>query len=77
MVVRSDIEELLRRVMARFVDEEVIPVAREIDDKGEFPFDLFKKLADMGILGIRYPKKAGGSGGDSNWRICAGVDFGE
>ena len=49
--------------MARFVDEEVIPVARDIDDKGEFPFDLFKKLADMGILGIRYPKKAGGSGG--------------
>jgi len=64
-MVRSDIEELLRKVMARFVDEEVIPVAREVDDKGEFPFDLFKKLADMGILGIRYPKKAGGSGGNT------------
>ena len=51
--------------MARFVDEEVIPVARELDDKGEFPVDLFKKLADMGVLGIRYPKKAGGSGGNT------------
>ncbi len=64
-MLRSDIEELMKKVMARFVDEEVIPVAREIDDKGEFPFDLFKKLADMGILGIRYPKKAGGSGGNT------------
>lgn len=62
-MLRSDIEKLHRKVMAGFVDQEVIPVAREIDDKGDFPFDLFKKLADMGILGIRYPKKAGGSGG--------------
>lgn len=64
-MLRSDPEKLIRKVMARFVDEEVIPVAREIDEKGEFPFDLFKKLADMGVLGIRYPKKVGGSGGNT------------
>jgi len=64
-MVRSDIEKLHRKIMARFVDEEVIPVARELDDKGEFPFHLFRKLADMGILGIRYPKKVGGSGGNT------------
>ncbi len=62
-MLRSDIEKLHRKVMARFVDQEVIPVAREIDEKGDFPFHLFKKIADMGILGIRYPRKVGGSGG--------------
>ena len=62
---RSDIEKLLRKVMTKFVDEEVIPVAREHDESGEFPYDLFKKIADMGILGIRYPKKVGGSGGNT------------
>jgi alkylation response protein AidB-like acyl-CoA dehydrogenase len=62
-MLRSDIEKLHRKVMAGFVDQQVIPVARDIDEKGDFPFDLFKKLADMGILGIRYPRKAGGSGG--------------
>ena len=72
-MLRSDIEELLRKVMARFVDQEVIPVAREIDEKGEFPFDLFRKLADMGILGIRYPKKAGGSGGNTTL-YCISVE---
>jgi alkylation response protein AidB-like acyl-CoA dehydrogenase len=73
MMVRSDIEVLLRRIMARFVDEEVIPVAREIDDRGEFPFDLFKRLADMGILGIRYPKQVGGSGGNTTL-YCISVE---
>jgi alkylation response protein AidB-like acyl-CoA dehydrogenase len=64
-MLRSDIERLHRKIMARFVDQEVIPVARELDEKGEFPAELFRKLADMGILGIRYPKKVGGSGGNT------------
>lgn len=64
-MLRSDLEKLHRKIMARFVDEEVIPVARKLDEKGEFPAELFKKLADMGILGIRYPKKVGGSRGNT------------
>jgi len=39
----SDIEKLLRKVIAKFVDEEVIPVAWEHDESGEFPYDLFKR----------------------------------
>ena len=65
MLLRSDIEKLQRKTMAKFVDEEVIPTAREHDESGDFPYDLFKRLADMGVLGIRYPKKAGGSGGNT------------
>ncbi len=64
-MIRSNPEEIIRKTMAKFVDNEVIPVARELDEKGEFPEALFKKLADMGILGIRYPKKVGGSGGNT------------
>jgi len=64
-MIRSNPEEIIRKTMAKFADNEVIPVARELDEKGEFPEALFKKLADMGILGIRYPKKVGGSGGNT------------
>jgi len=64
-MIRSNPEEMIRKTMAKFADNEVIPVARELDEKGEFPEALFKKLADMGILGIRYPKKIGGSGGNT------------
>ncbi len=64
-MVRSNVEKMVRKTMARFVDREVIPVAGELDKKGEFPKELFKKIADMGIFGMRYPKRAGGSGGNT------------
>ena len=64
-MIRSNAEQLVKKTMTRFVDREVIPVARELDEAGEFPWAQFKKLADMGILGIRYPKKVGGSGGNT------------
>ena len=63
--VRSDAEKMVRATMAEFVDKEVIPIATEYDNKGEFPDHLFKKLGQMGIFGIRYPKSAGGSGGNT------------
>ncbi len=52
--IRSDPEKLLRQVMARFVDQEVTPRAREIDERGEFPQELFKKLASMNVFNVRY-----------------------
>ncbi|MCF8039020.1 MAG: acyl-CoA dehydrogenase family protein, partial [Desulfohalobiaceae bacterium] len=64
-MLRSDSEHLVRKVMADFVDQEIIPVAEEHDKKGEFPFELFRKIGDMGIFGIRYPTKIGGAGGNT------------
>ncbi len=64
-MVRSNAEVLIRKNMARFVDKEVIPRAKEIDEKGEFPMDLFKQIAKMGVYGTRYPKDKGGSGGNT------------
>ena len=60
--MRSDPEKILRQTMARFVDQEVIPRAKELDEQAKFPRELFKMLADMGAFTIRYPKKAGGGG---------------
>jgi alkylation response protein AidB-like acyl-CoA dehydrogenase len=62
---RANAEELVRKSMARFVDSELIPRAQEIDEKGEFPREMFKKIGEMGVFGIRYPKNRGGSGGNN------------
>lgn len=70
---RSNVEALLRQSMARFVDKEVIPRAQEVDERGEFPKELFKKVADMGVLGVRYPKNKGGSGGNTTL-YCIAVE---
>ena len=64
-MLRSNAEDLIRSNMARFVDNEVIPRAQEIDESGEFPIDMFRKLAKMGVFGTRYPKNKGGSGGNT------------
>jgi len=58
-------EELLRETISRFVDREVVPAAREIDEKEEFPREMFKKVAKLGAFGIRYPEKIGGEGGNT------------
>ena len=64
-MLRSNPEELIRKNIARFVDNEVIPIAQDLDNKGEFPRDLFQQLAQMGVFGIRYPRTKGGAGGNT------------
>lgn len=64
-MIRSNAEELIRKSMARFVDNELIPNAKEIDEKGEFPIEMFQRIGKMGVFGIRYPKKGGGAGGNT------------
>jgi len=58
-------EELLRKTIARFVDNEVIPVAGEIDESEEFPREMLKKVAKLDAYGIRYPKEYGGAGANT------------
>ena len=65
VVIRSDKEKILRETVARFVKEEVAPVAREVDEAESFPRELYKKLADTGLFRVRYPKDRGGAGGNS------------
>ncbi len=64
-VLRSDPEKLLRQIIARFVAEEIAPLAREMDESGKIPKELFKKVADMRLFRIRYPVKGGGAGGNT------------
>ncbi len=63
--LRADPRKLLRSVIARFVAQEVVPVAAEVDETGRFPRELFAKVAAMNAFGIRYPVKGGGAGGNT------------
>ena len=57
-------QEEFRRAVARFVDAEVAPVAHEIDEAGEFPRALFRRLGEQGYLALRYPESYGGAEAD-------------
>jgi alkylation response protein AidB-like acyl-CoA dehydrogenase len=57
-------QEDFRRTVARFVDAEVVPQAEAIDERGEFPRELFKRIGAQGWLGLRYPEQYGGADAD-------------
>ena len=57
-------QQLFRDTVRDFAQKEIRPYAREMDEKGEMPKGLVKKMADLGLLGITVPEKYGGPGGD-------------
>ena len=57
-------QEEFRKAIARFVDAEVAPAAEAIDERAEFPTKLFKRLGELGYLGLRYPEAYGGADAD-------------
>ncbi|MFC7240041.1 acyl-CoA dehydrogenase [Saliphagus sp. GCM10025317] len=54
----------IRDMVAEFVDEEIVPVASDIDHEDEFPQDLVDQMADLGLMGMPFPEEYGGAGLD-------------
>ena len=58
----SDDTDALRDSVKRLCDDELAPRAAEIDQQNAFPMDMWKKLGDLGLLGISIPEEYGGTG---------------
>ncbi|MCM3725155.1 acyl-CoA dehydrogenase family protein [Neobacillus cucumis] len=56
---------MIKQMIRQFVDEEVAPGALERDRTKRFPVEIFKKLSDLGMMGLPFPEKYGGSGADT------------
>ena len=57
-------QELLRKSVREFAEAEVRPLAKELDETGRFPRELFKKAAALGLTGVAVPEAEGGAGFD-------------
>lgn len=67
----SDAERMLRDMVREFAEREIRPRAAEIDRTDEFPRDLWRRMAELGILGMTLPPEYGGSGMDTVcWAIA-------
>jgi len=60
----SQEQRQIRDMVAEFVDEEIVPVADEIDETDEFPADLVDQMGDLGLMGMPFPEEYGGAGLD-------------
>ncbi len=56
---------MIRDTIREFAQEEVAKDVLERDRKKEFPKDIFKKLAELGMMGLPFPEEYGGAGADT------------
>lgn len=57
-------QQMIRDVVRDFAENEIVPRAAEIDRTGQFPLEIIKKLAQLDLMGLPFPEKYGGAGGD-------------
>lgn len=71
-------EQLMIQEMVRdFAEREIKPFAREHDENATFPIETFKKMGELGLLGIPFPEEYGGSGGDTISYVIAVEEIGK
>jgi short/branched chain acyl-CoA dehydrogenase len=61
----SDEHKLFRDAVRDFAEGEVAPVAEELDRTKAFPYDIVRRLGELGWMGIPFPEEVGGAGGDT------------
>ena len=56
---------MIRDMVREFAENEVAPLAAEIDEEHRFPEETWRKIVELGLPGIPFPEELGGSGGDT------------
>jgi alkylation response protein AidB-like acyl-CoA dehydrogenase len=65
--------EALRKTVEDFARTVVAPRATEMDESGEFPYDIVSQMAQMGLFGLPFPEDYGGMGGDY-FALCLAIE---
>jgi len=61
----SDDHRLIRSTVREFAEGEVAPVAEELDRDKRFPYEIVRRMGELGWMGIPFPEEVGGAGGDT------------
>lgn len=61
----ADHHRLLQRTVREFAEQEVAPVAEELDRTHAFPYEIVRRLGELDLMGIPFPEEYGGAGADS------------
>ena len=61
----TDEQAAIQRLARDFARQEVRPVAEALDREKRFPYEIVAKLGELGLMGVPYPERYGGSGADT------------
>lgn len=61
----SDEHRLIRDSVREFCEEEIEPIAQEIEDEHRFPREIFDQLGELDVMGIPVSEEWGGLGGET------------
>jgi butyryl-CoA dehydrogenase len=58
-------QQMMQRMVRDFAENEIRPVAQEMDASGEFPWEIIRRMGSLGLMGLPIPEEYGGSGADT------------
>jgi len=64
LTMTEEHEDLLQAVR-NFAQKEIVPIAAEYDESGNFPLETIRMMGEMGLMGIQVPEEYGGAGMDT------------
>ncbi len=50
-------QRMIKEMVRDFAENEIMPIASEIDQEGRFPAETFKKMGELGIMGLPWPEQ--------------------
>src|SRR5216684_91302 len=54
----------IRETCRDFAEQEIKPLAEEMDRTGQFPYEIVRQMGALGLLGLPFPEEYGGAGAD-------------
>ena len=69
-------QEMVRRMVREFAENEISPKVRHYDETQEFPFEIMYKLGELGLMGIIFPQEYGGAGMSYLEYVCVIEELG-
>jgi alkylation response protein AidB-like acyl-CoA dehydrogenase len=66
-------QETFRKTVEQFARTVVAPRAEEMDETGEFPYDIVRQMGELGLFGLPFPEEYGGMGGDY-FTLCLALE---
>ncbi len=73
--ILTDEHRMIQQAAREFAEQEILPVAAEFDESGEFPLETIRKMGEMGFMGIEVPEEYGGAGMDTLAYVLAEAEI--